>query len=221
MKKHITKENPCGALMQTFLFQFGTDEAIYSVSFRGVIHTQEISRILEAAHTQHYIRCAEVIHSYLDIHRLKYSNFISRTAKPQNHTVMKTADCLLHAKTCESIDKQIGRADVYYGIMDYQRQTNNGYCEGCYYALSRTSTMQKYPYEYHMICQTFRCSSADNSEQACFAIRTNKNRHRLYTLEMTDDQPVLATFGCVDMLRLLMHIRTVTTKQQAAELANR
>ncbi len=221
MEKHTAKQNHYGARAQTFLFEFGTDKELRSVAFKGAIPEPEISHILEAAHAHLYVNCAEAIHSYLDAHSLTYSDFTSGRIRLEHASVMASANSLLHADICECMDKKIGSADIYYGVMDYQHQTDRSCFEGCYYAVSRTSSSQKDPYEYHIICQTFQCNTSDSSEHACFAIRKNEGGPQLRTLDQADGEPVLATFGCVDMLRLLIHIRAVTTKQYAAELANR
>ncbi len=221
MEKHITKENPCGAPVKTFFFEFGTDEGNYFVSFKGIIPEEEIKHILDAAHTQLYIKCAEAIHSYLDTRHLEYSDFTSGRTRLEHNIAMKAADSLLNDDACIFIDKQACDTNAYYAIMDYQSQNDNGCREGCYYAVSRTLTRQKCSYEYHIICQTFQYGEAGSNEHACFAIRRKEGGNYLRTLDQADGRPVLATFGCVDMLRLLVHIQSITTKQQAADLANR
>lgn len=221
MEKRISEKSPCGALPKTFLFEFGSDAEVWSISFKAFIPEQEISRMLEAVHTHLYMKCAEAIHLYLDTCRLEYSDFTSSRTWLEHDAIMKTADRLLHAADCKIIDKQIRSVDTYYGITDCQRQTAGGYCEGCYYAVSRTLSRQKYPYKYHIICQAFQYSAADNSEHATFAIRRNDSGNRLRTLDQENGQPVLSTFGCIDMLHLLANIQSVTKKQHAAELANK
>lgn len=42
----------------------------------------------------------------------------------------------------------------------------------------------------------------------------------MYTLEETSGYPVLSPFGCVDMAGLLADIPSITTKEQAARIAN-
>ncbi len=222
MKKHLTRQTPPpGTLAQTFLFEFGTGEEIYAVSFKGMIPEPEIRCLLGNTHKHLFQTCEEAIHSYLDTHGLDYSDFVTRKIRPEHHAVMAYADSLLHDGTSQCMDQWIGCADVYYGIMDYQRQTRKDFYEGYYFAVSRTCAGCTPPYKYHVTGQTFWYDSASSSEGSYFAIRKSENGRQLYTLAEEDSQPVLATFGCVDMLCLLIHLKTVTTKQQAADLANR
>lgn len=221
MEKHNTKENFCGVPVRTFHFEFGADEGVCSASFRGVIPELEIRCMLKSLHKQTYTRCTEAIHSYLDTHQLEYWDFNSVRTRLEHDAVMKTADSLLHAGTCECMDKRIGGADCYYSIMDYQRLSGRECCEGCYYAVSRTLSRQEYPYEYHIICQTFQYDVSGCSEHSCFAIRRNEGERCLHTLDHEDGQPILSTFGCVDLMGLLINITETTTKQQAAGLANK
>lgn len=87
--------------------------------------------------------------------------------------------------------------------------------------MSRTPARQDGGYGYHIIGQLFQCDTAIGREQSYFAIRQNKDRHHLHTIDETDGEPILATFGYVDMAKLLMQMGDVATGQQAAELANR
>lgn len=176
--------------------------------------------MLEAVRAEIYSRCAEAIHSYLDTHHLEYSDFTACRTSLNHHAVMKVCESLLHGNACESLDKRIGSVDAYYGIMDYQHQAGNGCWEGCYYAIAKMPSVQNGTYECHTICQTFNYNECTSREQTHFSIRKGDGRH-MDTLDDVDGYPVLATFGCVDMLRLLSHIQSVTTKEKAAEIANR
>ena len=220
MEKQITKDNSRWTHVQTFLFEFSSDEGCFSAAFRGIVPEQEICRMLAAVRAQVYSRCAEAIHSYLDTHHLEYSDFTACRARLDHHAVMKAGESLLHGNACEILDRRTGRVDAYYGIMDYQHQAGSRCCEGCYYAIAKMPSVQNGTYEYHTICQTFNYNECTSREQSHFSIRKGDGRH-MDTLDDVDGYPVLATFGCVDMLRLLAHIQSVTTKEQAAELANK
>lgn len=219
MEKNNTKKYLCGVPARTFRFEFGTDDGIWSASFKGIIPEQEVSHMIEDIHRQSYAGCAEAIRSYLDTHRLEYWDFTSVHTRLEHDTVMKLADSLLYVGDCERMDERSGNADVYYSVMDYQCYTGQECYEGCYYAVSRTFSMQEYPYEYHIICQKFQYDISGDMEQSRFAIRRNEGGHRLHTLDQADGQPVLPVFGCIDMLRLLANIQGVTKRQQAVELA--
>lgn len=206
---------------QTFRFEIGSDEELYSVSFKGVIPEQEVNRILEVIHMHLHKNCGQFIRSYLDAHHLEYSDFAFHAGLLEHGTIMAFAGCLLHDSSCDCMDQWIGSTDSFYGIMDHQHTRKENCREGRYYAVSRTLCRQKESYDYHIIGQTFQYNELTGSEQSYFAIRQNNDCRHLYTLDETEVRPVLATFGCVDMMDLLIHIGTITTKQQAAGLANK
>lgn len=204
-----------------YRFEFGSDECIYSVSFKGIISERYISKILESASTHLYKDCGDFTQSFLYANHLSYSDFNFCKKQIDHPAIMEFSEKLLHNTTCGSIDQWIGSTDVYYGIMDHQHKIGANCYEGCYYAVSRTPFRKTGEYEYHIIGQTFQFDEVSDKEQSYFAIRQNKGRIQLHTLDAADDEPVLTTFGCVDIARLLTHIQTVTTRQQAANLANR
>lgn len=221
MEKQTNQTSGNAAAVQTYRFDFGTDRDICTVSFKGVLPEQEIRCILEAAGAHPYGDCGHSIQSCLEAHHLSYSDFSFHKKQIGHPTVMDLIGKMLHETSCSSIDQWIGSADAYYSVMDHQHRAGSGCYEGCYFALSRTSARQDSGYEYHVIGQLFQCDTGSGREQSYFAIRQNKGRNHLHTIDETDGEPVLATFGCVDMAKLLINIGSITTGQQAADLANR
>ncbi len=104
--------------------------------------------------------------------------------------------------------------------MDYQNWMED-FSEGCYFVVTRIPSALNGPYKYHVISQTFDHTAFSKEERSNFAIRKDDGEHHLITLDEDDSFPVLETFGCVDLLSLLINISNVTTKQKAAELANK
>lgn len=221
MEKQINQTSGNGAAAQTYRFEFGSDENIFSVSFKGVLPEREIRCMLEAAGAHPYEDCGDSIRSYLEAHHLSYSDFSFRKRQMGHPAVMALISKMLHGTSCSSIDQWIGSADAYYAVMDHQHRAGISCYEGCYFAMSRTPARQDGGYAYHVIGQLFQCNTGSGREQSYFAIRQNKDRNHLHTIDETDGEPVLATFGCVDMAKLLMHMEDITTGQQAADLANR
>lgn len=134
---------------------------------------------------------------------------------------MAFADCLLHDNSGNCLDRLAGGAEVYYGIMDHQRRTGGNCCEGCYYAVSRTVSQKNNTAEYHVIGQTFQYDTSSGMEKSFFTIKRNCRNNSMYTLEETAGCLVLSPFGCVDVAGLLVNIHSITTKEQAAKIANR
>lgn len=221
MEKQTNQTSGNAAAVQTYRFDFGTDRDICTVSFKGVLPEQEICYILEAAGAHPYEGCGNAILSCLNAHQLAYSDFSFHQKQLEHPAVMTLIGNMLHDTSCGTIDQWIGSADAYYAVMDHQHQTGISYYEGCYFAMSRTPAKQGGRYEYHIIGQLFQCDTASGREQSYFAIRQDKDGHHLLTIDETDGEPVLATFGCVDMAKLLMHMENITTGQQVADLANR
>lgn len=204
---------------QAYRLEFGSDTRICSVSFRSSIQEPEIRGMLGAAQKTSYEKCGRAIWSYLDTHNLNYSGFSVREKLTEKRAPMKLARILLHAPSCSIIDRCIGNNAVYYGIMDYRHITERC-CEGCYYAVARMPSARNGHLQYHVISQTFRKGASGEDEWSHFAIRKSDNGRHLVTLDGEDGCPVLTTFGCVDMMGLLINIADITTKQQAAEIAN-
>lgn len=222
MEKQITNQSSSNhTATQIFRFEFGSDENIFSVSFKGVLPEQEIRCVLKATGAHPYECCGDSIRSCLEAHHLSYSDFSFHKKQIGHPAVMALIGKMLHGTSCGSIDQWIGSADSYYAVMDHQHRAGRNRYEGCYFVMSRTPGRQDCGYAYHIIGQLFQCDTTSGREQSYFAIRQNKDRNHLHTIDETDGEPILATFGCVDMTRLLMNIGSITTGQQAADLANR
>ena len=223
MNKQMTKQEYQKTEILTYRIAFGGDGSLYSVSFKAAMDRLEMNRVLAAAHNSLYEKLPEAIQRCLDSSCLEYSDFVSGAASMEHEKIMTFADILLHSSSCDSLDRLAGGADIYYGIMDHHRQTGGNCCEGCYYAVSRTVLEKNSATECHVIGQTYQYDTSSGMENSYFAIRRNdgSNPMLMYTLEETVCCPVLSLFGCVDVAGLLVNINSITTKEQAAEIANR
>lgn len=222
MKKNNTVQTHRLTSIRTYRFEFGTDEKLHTVSFKGILSEQETRNMLESLHNTLYEECGEAIRLYLDSHNLEYSAFKFCWTFLEHDTVITVADSLLRSDTCEDLDGWIGDADEYYGIIDHQRQVGESCFEGCRFAVSRVLSKQLGGcYVHHVIGQTFQYNLSNGSEQSYFAIRNSQGSHCLHTLDSENRYPVLAVFGCTDVMALILDIDSITTLQQAADLANR
>lgn len=220
MNKQKTKQKYQKTGIQTYRIAFGGDDCLYSVSFKAAMKRMELNRLLTAARSSRYENIPKTILRCLDSSRLEYSDFLSGTARLNHETVMSFADCLVHGSSCGILGRLAKGADVYCGIMDHQCQIDGNCFEGCYYAVSRTVSRQNNTAQCHVICQTFQCDLYSGRETSFFAIKRNRGSHCMYTLEEASGYPVLSPFGCVDMAGLLADIPSITTKEQAARIAN-
>ena len=220
MKKHNTSQTHKQTAVRTYRFDFGTDENLYTFSFKGAIPEPEIHRMLQAASSALYAECSEAARSYLDSRHLDYENFNSCRTFLEHDAVMAAAGRLLHEASPKELYEQAGDVDECYAVIDHQ-QTDGNCCEGCCLALSITSSGQDASPECHIIGQVFQCDESGDHQHSYFAIRQGRPGDCLHMLDDADGFPVLATFGCVDVMALLLNIGSITTKMQAARLANR
>lgn len=221
MKKQNTVKTHGQITTRTYRFCFGTDEYLHTFSFKGPISETEIHRMLEAMRNALYAECSGAAQSYLDSHRLSYENFNSGRTLLEHDAVMAAAGRLLHDASPKELYEQTGDAGEFYAVIDHQKQTDECCCEGCCLALSGTSSGQNASHEYHVIGQTFRCDGFGNNLHSYIAIRKSQDKSFLHTLDAKDGYPVIATYGCVDMMALLLNINSITTLEQAARLANK
>lgn len=221
MNKQMTKQEYQKTEILTYRIAFGGDGSLYSVSFKAAMDRLEMNRVLAAAHNSLYEKLPEAIRRCLDSSCLEYSDFISDAARLEHEKIMTSADILLQGSSCDCLDRLAGGADAYYGIMDHQRRTGGNCCEGCYYAVSRIVSPKNNTAECRVIGQTFQYDTSSGGENSYFAIRKNDGRNSMRTLEETAGCPVLSLFGCVDVAGLLVNLHAITTKEQAAEIANR
>lgn len=218
-KTPLAQASHKAAVQQSYRFDFGSDDIIYSVSFKGSVQKTELQVILESARKTSFEKSSRVIQSYMDSHNLNYSGFSVHEKLTGDKIPVSFADRLLYDSSCSVIEQCIGNTAVYCGVMDYQHESKYGY-EGCYYAVAKMPSEQNSLPEYHAIIQTYSHSVSGGHEQSHFAIRRSDSRQQLITLDEEDGFPVIATFGCVDMMSLLINIADITTKQQAAGFAN-
>ena len=204
---------------QTYLFEFGTDEKLYSVSFIGKIPPKDIKEMLESARNCLYADMAESILNHLKQYHLAYKNFFAKEMPLDYKTAARHTNILLHSTAHSIIDEKIGEADMYYGIMDYQRWKKDNSCEGCYFAVKREVSEQKSLYQHKIIGQTFYYNEINNEEKSYFAIRTNNKNGDIDTIDSARNRAIIPTFGCIDMVELLLNIDNIKTARQAKRIA--
>lgn len=200
--------------MRSYLFEFIDDEKLYSSSFDGRLTQRDIRGMLEVLHGQIYQNCPEAIRSYLNCHHLDYCHFKAEAAPLDHGAVMGMAEDLLKSRSCGCIDSHIGGASNYYAVMDHQKQVNGSCCEGGYYAVQRTVGSETY--SCHIIGQTFKCGE---NPDGYFAIRVNDQNQNLRNLDYSVGEPVFPSFGCVDIIAILMEIDSIRNSKQAIRAA--
>lgn len=206
---------------QTYCFEFGSDERIHTVSFKGKLSDEDTGKILEAAGKETYERAGEAIRSYLESEHLEYSDFESKETSLKHDKVMEWADTLLRSDACNKIDTWIGDADHYYAVMDHQKRVSESRYEGCYYAVKRRVSHNPLEalYKHYIIGQTFVFDEAGDESINFFAIRRKDEHPPFRNLYVSKGGPVLPTFGCVDMADLLRNIEKVHNARQAKIIA--
>lgn len=221
MKKQNTVKTHGQTTTRTYRFCFGTDEYLYTFSFKGSLPEPEIHRMLEAAHSALYAECSKAFQSYLDSRHLGYTDFCSCRTLLEHNALMAAASRLLHDASPKKLYEQAGDADEFYAVIDHQKQTDGNCCEGCCLALSVTSSGENASHECHIIGQVFQCDESGDHQHSYFSIRQGRPGDCLHTLADEDGYPVIATSGCVDVVALLLNINSITTLEQASELANK
>lgn len=195
------------------------DENIYSVSFEGKLTEKDTKKILSEIRNCLYENTAGAIQKYLEQNNLVYSGFVS-TRKPLKHTiVMEFAELFLNSGTCNSLDKYIGGTDIFCAIADHQKWISENCCQGCYFAVKIAHPIDKGLYQYHIIGQTFNYDETTGDESGYFAIRTNRDDGYLDNIVISDSEPVLSSFGCIDMLGILLNIDSIQTVEQIEKIA--
>ncbi len=216
-KSIIQQDRDKGLL--SYKFEIMDDDNIYSISFRGKLADGETKKILEATQNCLYEKIADCIQTYLKQHNIAYSYFISNKM-PLNHTkAMELAELLLNSDNCSSFDSYFGNADTYYLIADHQKWVAENCCQGCYFAVKKTFTEAESSCKYNIIGQTFRYNEVTDDENCYFAIRENRNNGSLYNIVVSDSGPVLPSFGCVDIMSVLLSIDNIQTSEQVIEIA--
>lgn len=203
---------------QKYRFDFGTDDKLYVIIFKGKIPQAELKGMVSSLQNCLFEKMPEVILLYLKQHHLEYSNYNSIEIPLEKDRILGWAGYLLHSGTYEKVDENLEDADVYYSVMDCQRNTSEGHCEGCYFAVSRLP-WGHYGYQYNTIAQKFSSAKHGLKEQSYFAIRKSDGNGNLLDIAKEEGEPTLPTFGCVDIMALLADIETIKTKEDALKIA--
>lgn len=230
--KHISEKDTSGTDMkktdmeihsadglQTYLFEFGDNGTTHSAAFWGRLGPGEPDRLLKFLHTRLYRDCPEAVRSYLERQHLQYTGFNTGRTPMSHDSIMGRAEMLLGYCSCDTVDKHIGGADYYYGIMDYQKWLGENRCEGCYYAVKRTRNGGAY--SYRIVGQTFFCEGDGCLQEGHFSVRIDDGHRKLYSLAETHGEPVLPTAGCVNVHGILAGIDAIHTARQAFNAAVR
>lgn len=210
-KKFVTSEQ------QTYCFAFGSDEKLYTVSFKGDFPGNAPDKILAVAGKTTYEKAGDAIHAYLEHNRLEYSDFKIKESFLKHHQIMEWADALLHSDASNIIDNRIGNADHYYAVMDHQKWIQQDRCEGYYLAIKRKISDKTYDrlYIHNVIGQSFIYNEANDENISYFTIRKRDGLQPFHNLYISKGRPVLPTFGCVDLIELLRNIESVHNATQA------
>lgn len=203
----------------SFKLEIMDDENIYSISFDAKLTEEEAEKILEAVQGCLYEKIADNIQMYLEQHRLLYTSFTAGRKSLKHVGAMKLVSMFLHSDTCRSIDRYTGNADIYYAVIDHQQAGRKNNYEGCYIAARKIPTLYNGQYRYSVIGQTFHCNEITCEEKGYFAIRKNNDYNHLYNLDQAKEELVLPTFGCIDLMALLLNIDHIQTIWQAEEIA--
>ena len=212
MSDSIFKAEP-----QTYRFEFGCDEKIYSTQFIGELHLGADTGILREVRKHLLEDSSKVIWSFLEHNHIGFSHFTSGIKALEQDKVMEQADFLLHSNSCAPIDECLSSPAFYYAAMDCQERFTGSHRKGCYYVMKKTASAPDRIPHYRIIGQTFE-DDRDIS-QGYFAIRENRDSLFLFDIANSSCEPVLPSFGCVDTLNLLMNIDNIKTVEQAIESA--
>lgn len=202
---------------QKYRFDFGTDEKIYIVIFNAKIPQAELKGLLSSLQNCLYEKIPDIISLYLKQHNLEYSNFNSIELSLEGCNVMKWTAYLLHSNTYEKVNEHFGDADVYFSVMDFQKNFSKEKHEGCCFAMSRLLCGCE-GYRYNVIAQIFSSYNHGLKEDGCFSIRESYCEEYLRDV-LSQMEPALPTFGCVDMVALLPKLEILKTKEDVLKIA--
>ncbi len=203
----------------SYRFEIMDDGNIYSISFNAGLTQEETKKILESVQNCLYEKTAGYIQKYLEQSNIAYTGFVA-SRKPLSHSrAMKLAEMFLHSETCISLDNYTSNADIYYAIIDHQQSDNKGNCEGCYIVVQKTPVLSKCQHKYSIIGQTSSCNETNSDEYGYFAIRVNKDNGLVNNITMSSGEPVLPSFGCIDLVSLLLNIDNMQTAEQVVKIA--
>lgn len=203
----------------SYRFEIMDDGNIYSISFNAGLTQEETKKILESVQNCLYEKTAGYIQKYLEQSNIAYTGFVA-SRKPLSHNrTMKLAEMFLHSETCISLDNYTSNADIYYAIIDHQQSDNKGNCEGCYIVVQKTPVLSKCQHKYSIIGQTFSYNETNSDEYNYFAIRESKENELINNIALSSGEPVLPSFGCIDLPTLLLNIDNIQTAEQVIEIA--
>lgn len=205
--------------MQKYMFEFGSNGDIHSVSFMGNLFHEDIRLILESVQQKLYADCGRAIHSYLERNNIPYSNLKMDMYLLSHQEIMDRANRFLQTCDPEDFDARICRTDNYYAVMDQQAQTPDSRCEGCYYAVRKSTDSGNS--HYRIVGQTFSCNKSGDNLHGYFAVRTGECDRKLHNSDAVSGEPVFPAFGCIDIMGVLINIDSITTSGQAKETALR
>ena len=203
----------------SYRFEIMDDGNIYSISFDAGLTQEETKKMLESVQNCLYEKTAGYIQKYLEQSNIAYTGFVA-SRKPLSHSrTMKLAELFLHSETCINLDNYTSNADIYYAIIDHQQSDNKGNCKGCYIVVQKTPVLNKCQHKYSIIGQTFSCSETNSKEYGYFAIRESKENELINNIDLSAGEPVLPSFGCVDMMDILLNIDSIQTAEQVVKIA--
>lgn len=205
--------------MQKFMFEFGSDRNIHSVSFEGQLSHEDIRLMLESVRQKPYADCSSAIYLYLKQTNMPYSNLKSEMIPLNHQEIMNRAQRFLQSCSPEDFNACMCRTDNYYAVADQQARTPDGGCEGCYYAVRKSADSGCF--HYHIVGQTFSCNKSGDNQHGYFAVRTGRSGQKILNLDTKAGEPVFPAFGCIDIMGVLIDIDSITTSRQAKETALR
>ena len=221
-QKEDTPESTMQQSRDSFLsyrFEIMEDDNIYYVSFNGKLTDEETRKMLESIQNCLYEKISDAIQMYLKQNNLAYSDFIA-SRKPLEHSrTIELAKMFLHSENDSSLDIYTSNADIYYAIIDHQQLDNKNNCEGYYIVIKKTPALSKCQHKYNIIGQTFSYNEITDDEYGYFFIRENKSNGLMNNITMSSGEPVLPSFGCVDMLGILLNIDSIQTVEQIKKIA--
>ena len=214
---------PEKALLQnrglSYKFEIMDDENIYSISFDAELTQEETKKMLESVQNCLYEKTADYIQKYLEQSNIEYTGFVA-SRKPLSHSrTMKLAELFMHSENCISLDTHTSNADIYYAIIDHQQSDNKGNYEGCYIIIQKIPALNKFQHKYNIIGQTFICNETNSDKYGYFAIRENKDNGLINNIALSSGEPVLPSFGCIDLSTLLLNIDNIQRTEQVIEIA--
>ena len=204
---------------QSFRFELYSDGTLYSTVFEGNVSQADANRILQEIHSHLYKESSEVIRTYLKSHHISYSKLHSGKKFLGHEKIMTLADILLHSDSPDTANGHIKDADNYYAAADHQKMTKENVYEGCYFAVRKIPCSHNSMYAYRIIGQTFRDNCYGCNPSGYFVIRTAESSQQFQNLDELSGRPVLPSFGCVDIIGLLMNIDIIATSEQAEAFA--